>query len=106
MKQGDTPGQKTLKTKENVYNCLTQAIETESHFLINSDLYTCEREELLNTVAKIIPHIIILRNDDIFFMLISNQDPVVTNALGKYIYNCLKKTQSNTILMSNVSQST
>ncbi len=78
-------------------------IETESHFLINCDLYRSEIEELLNTVTKIIPGIIILTNDDIF-MLISNQDPVVTNALGKYIYNCLKK-WSSTVLMSNVSQS-
>ncbi len=80
--------------------CLTQAMETESLFLINCDLYTSEREEMFNTVARIIPDIIILTNDDIFVMLMSNQDPVVTNSLGKYIYNCLKK-RSNTVLMSS-----
>ncbi len=85
--------------------CLTQVIETESHFLFNCDLCTSERKELLNIVAKIIPDINILTNCEKYIMLMSNQDPVVTNTLGKYIYNCLKK-WSNTVLMSNVSQST
>ncbi len=96
-----------LKTPENERKCLyclTQAIETESHFLLNCDLYTSEREELLNIVIIIISDIIILGNDETFIMFMSNQDPVVTNALGKYIYNCLKK-RSNTVLMSNISQS-
>ncbi len=53
--------------------CLTQAIETESHFLLNCDLHTSERQELLNTVIIIIPDIIILANDEKFITLMSNQ---------------------------------
>ncbi len=104
LKQGDMSSQKPLKMKENVY--IAQAIETESHFLLNCELYTSQREELLNTVIIIIPDIIILANDEKFITLMSNQDPVVTNALANiFIYNCLNK-QSNTVLMSNISQST
>ncbi len=35
----------------------------------------------------------------------STQEPIVTNALGKYIYKCLTK-WSNTLLMAYISPST
>ncbi len=50
---------------------------TESTFLLNNELETSEREELLNTVIIIIPDIIMLTNDEKFITLISNQDPIV-----------------------------
>ncbi len=80
---------KTPENERKCLYCLTQAIETESHFLLNCDLYTSKREELLNTVIIIISDIIILANNENFITLMSKQDPVVSNALDKYIYNCL-----------------
>jgi hypothetical protein len=75
--------------------CKTQAIETESHFLLDCDLYMQEREELLKNVTEIVPDINTLSNLDKFTQLMANKETLVTNALGKYIFNCLKK-RSNT----------
>ncbi len=64
------------KTPENEWVCLyytTQAVENESHFTLNCNLYSHEREELFNIVCKYVPNFIQLTNEEKFVTLMSSK---------------------------------
>ena len=96
------------KTPENericIY-CTSQAIESESHFLLNCNLYNNERKELLEMITRYLPDFISTPNTQKFVMLMSAKEKSITDALGKFIFNCLKK-RNNTVLLNDSGQST
>ncbi len=78
-----------------------QSVETEQHFLLVCDLYNNEKSELLNSVIRHSLDLTDLTNEEKFIMLMANKDKLITDALGKYIFMCLKKRSSLATIRDN-----
>ncbi len=59
--------------------------------MLEYNLYQNERVELLNIAETHSPNLVGLPDDEKFVILMSNKANIITNALGKYISNCLKR---------------
>ncbi len=59
-----------------------QTVESESHFLLNCDLYRLESAELMRKLAKNIIDIFVLSDDDKFVRVLSNKEKPVTDAVN------------------------
>ena len=96
---------KTLESDRICIYCNAQVVESECHFLLDCDLHRIERIDLLNTIHEHSLDLSRLTKNEKFIELMSNKEKPITNALGKFIYNCLKK-RSNTDILRFPSQST
>ncbi len=73
------------------YTCSAQDIESELHFLTEHPLYLMERNELFDVIFKYIPNVFNLTEEEKFSIIMSSEIKPITDALGKYVYKCLKK---------------
>ena len=72
--------------------CSEQDVEDEPHFLLKCPLYTEERLNLLQAVKdNIVTNLQELPDLEQFTLIMSSDVPVIIEALGKYVYTCLKK---------------
>jgi len=78
-------------------HCTRNEIESEQHFLLSCPLYNNERHELFLILENNIDTLHDMDNNTKFINIMSNRDIKVTNAIGKYIFICLKKRNEITI---------
>jgi len=71
--------------------CSSQAIEDEMHFLLKCSLYQPERHTLFCKIKQIFPETPSLPDADQFSAIMSCKNSIVIDALGKFVYTCLKK---------------
>ncbi len=95
---------KTPEIERKCLYCSAQAIGNELHFLTECPLYLMERNELFDVIIKYIPNVFNLTEEDKFSIIRSSEIKPITDALGKYLYKCLKKRYE--IQTLNTSQST
>ncbi len=86
--------------------CTFQAVETESHFLLDCSLFIKERWEHLQNINNYLADFNYVPNEQKCVTIMSSEEKYVTetDALGKFIYTCLNK--SAIIILENPSQST
>ena len=77
--------------------CTSQAVETESHFLLVCSLFIKERRELLEKINIYLPDLNYVTNEQKFATIMSAEEKIVTDALGKFIYTCLNKRNTTII---------
>ncbi len=79
--------------------CTFQAVETESHFLVECSLFIKERMEFLEAVNIYLPvNNNYATNEHKFVDIMSCDEKFVTDALGKFIYTCLNKRNTCTAI--------
>ena len=61
------------------------SIEDETHFLLNCCKYTTERVELLQEIECKYPAFASLNNANKFIYLMSQEDPILTGSLAKFV---------------------
>ena len=81
-------------------HCSLNEVETEQHFLLKCPLYSNERQTFLESITSLIPINNIHDEHDQFIAIMTNQNKIVTNALGKYIFTCLNHRNHNTITIN------
>ena len=77
--------------------CPSQSVEDESHFLLNCNLYSQERSELLDTIKLFVHNFDDLSELEQFSAIMCSSEPLVIKNLGKFVYNGLKKRSTQTI---------
>ena len=68
-------------------------IEDERHFVINRKIYEKERKEMYEKITPKYPNLTnltMLTDNELFTKLMCNQDPLILNAVGKFVYNAFK----------------
>ena len=90
---------KTPPDQRTCLYCPSQAVEDEMHFLLKCSFYDTERLILITKVKMIISNIPSLTMEEKFKIIMSTHDQTILDALGKYIYTCLKK-RSNTNIVT------
>ncbi len=85
--------------------CTSQAVETESHFLLECSLFIKERMDFLEKVNIYQPDTNDATNEQKFLAIISIDEKYVTDALGKFIYTCLNKRNTCTAITINKTKS-
>ena len=75
--------------------CSNQAVEDETHFLLNCTLYSEERTSLESVIKKyIVTNFHGLTEIEKFVLIMSSDTPAVIEALGRFVYSCFKKRNS------------
>ena len=68
-----------------------KVLEDEKHFLINCSIYRSERQEMFNKIVTKYTTLVNLDEELLFVNLLCHNDPLVLNALGKYVYRAFEK---------------
>ncbi len=76
-----------------IFKCTSQAVETESHFLLECSLFIKERMEFLEKANIYLPdnNNNYATNEQKLVAIMSADEKSVTDTLGKFIYTCLNK---------------
>ncbi len=89
----------TQQTRNICIYCTSQAVETESHFLLECNLIIKERMDILETVNIYLPvNNNYATNEHKFVAIMSCDEKFITDALGKFIYTCLNKRNTCTAI--------
>jgi hypothetical protein len=78
-------------------HCNRNEVETEEHFILTCPMYNAEREELIEKLDRHIPNLLNLANEEKFIVIMSHKEKAVTDALGKYISQCMYKRNHNVV---------
>ena len=78
---------KLERNERKCYVCKNQ-IENEEHFLLNCPLFTPQRKGLEIICKENCERYDNLTQEQKFIFIMSNEDPKVINALGKFVANC------------------
>ena len=84
--------------------CKLNQVENESHFLIQCNKYTLQRQNFYNQINKIIPDIDIKSTSENINLLINSNDRNVNKIVMKFISTCMNI--RDTLLLSNESDVT
>jgi hypothetical protein len=76
-------------------HCNNNAIEDEEHFLLSCPLYERERLELIGKINTELPHTTHENDHQKFISIMSSTNTTVVNAIGKFVYNSMKKRNEN-----------
>ena len=83
---------KTPVNERFCHYCSSQAVEDEPHFLLDCSLYDIERKHLFDTVEqRVVSTFSSFPYEDKFIFLMSSVEPIVVDAMSKYIYISFQK---------------
>ena len=71
-----------------------QVIEDETHFITSCTKYENERTCLFRECRETSIHFDAMTNEMKLVFILSNEDTNITSKLGSFIFNCLKKRES------------
>ena len=66
-------------------------IEDEQHFLLTCKIYDQERNRMFSKISTKYENICEIESRSAFKFLLTSDDPLVLNALGKFIYTAFQK---------------
>ena len=75
--------------------CDLNVCENEFHFLIKCPNYSILRNELINLISNKFPNIHSFSEEELYFWLISNLDPLVISLLSKFLSKAFEKRTIN-----------
>ena len=67
------------------------AVEDEHHFLLNCKIYDQDRDIMFSKISTKYENICEIESRNRFKFLLTNDDPLVLNALGKFIYTAFQR---------------